>query len=96
MKKSVVVVGLVCLGLIILINSGVVDSLVLFLLVGIVPGTNYAVPSNIMLLVIFSIVWLIVVRFAAIELFYFIKDRRAEASKTNHKKRMPKRRYSQI
>lgn len=96
MKKSVVVAGLICLGLIILIKSGVIDSLVLFLLVGIIPGTNYVVPSNIMLLVIFSIVWLLVVRFAAIEFFYFIKDRRTNNTKTNHKKRMPKRRYSQI
>ena len=94
MKKPVVIAGLACLGLIILMKSGVIDSLVLFLLVGIVPGTNISIPSNIMLLVIFSIVWLLVVRFAALELFYLINDKRI--TKTHHKKRMPKRRYSEI
>lgn len=96
MKKVIVIACLACLGLVILIKSGVIDSLVLFLLVGIIPGTNYVVPSSVMLLAIFSIVWLLVVRFAAIELFYMFIDKRTNSSKTNHKKRMPKRRYSQI
>jgi hypothetical protein len=96
MKKSIIIACLACLGLVILIKSGMIDSLILFLLVGIIPGTNYAIPSSVMLLAIFSILWLLVVRFAAVELFYLFIDKRNAHSKTSHKKRMPKRRYSQI
>ena len=96
MKKIIVIACLASLGLVILIKSGVLESLVLFLLVGIVPGTNYVLSSNVMLLIIMSIVWLFVIRFVAMEVFYFIMDKRTTSQKTNHKKRMPKRRYSQI
>ncbi|MDN5274884.1 MAG: hypothetical protein JWP06_785 [Candidatus Saccharibacteria bacterium] len=96
MKKAIVVVSLASLGLVILIKSGVLGSLALFLLVGIIPGTNYALSSNMMLLIIMSIVWLVVVRFAGMELFYFLIDKRMTSQKPSHKKHMPKRRYSQI
>lgn len=96
MKKTIIIACLATLGLVILIKSGIVESLVLFLLVGIIPGTNYALSSGIMLLIIGSIVWLFVMRFIAIELFHFAIDKRITAQKTAYKKRMPKRRYSQI
>ena len=96
MKKAIIIACAASLGLVILVKSGVIDSLVLFLLVGVVPGTNYVLSSNVMLLIIISIVWLFVVRFAAVELFYFIMDKRTKALKATYKKRMPKRRYSQV
>jgi Na+-transporting NADH:ubiquinone oxidoreductase subunit NqrB len=96
MKKIIIVACLASLGMLILIKSGMIESLVLFLLVGIIPGTNYAIPSSVMLMAIFSILWLLVIRFAALELFYMFIDRRTISQKTTHKKRMPKRRYSQI
>jgi hypothetical protein len=96
MRKGIVIACLGALGLVVFIKSGVIESLILFLLVGIVPGTDYVVPSNVMLLAIFSIIGLIISRFAARELFYLFMDKRAAIQKPNHKKRMPKRRYSEI
>jgi hypothetical protein len=96
MKKIIIIACLACLGMVILIKSGMIESLVLFLLVGIVPGTNYVVPSSVMLMAIFCVLWLLVIRFAAVELFYILMDKRNTAQKTNHRKRMPKRRYSEI
>jgi hypothetical protein len=96
MKKNIIIACLASLGVVILIKSGMIESLVLFLLVGIVPGTNYVVPSSVMLMAIFSVVWLLIIRFAAVELFYMFIDKRTAAQKTSHKKRMPKRRYSEI
>lgn len=96
MKKIIIIVSLASLGLVTLIKSGVLGSLALFLLVGLIPGTNYSLSSNMMLVIIMSIVWLVVVRFAGMELFYFLMDRRTASQKTSHKKRMPKRRYGQI
>lgn len=96
MKKTIIIACLASLGLVILIKSGIIESLVLFLLVGIIPGTNYSLPSNVMLMAIFSIVWLLVIRFTAVELFYLFIDKRSGITKSDHKKHMPKRRYSQI
>ncbi len=48
-------------------ESGILNSLLLFLLVGAIPGTNYNVPSSVMLLVIITIMWLVLFRFTAIE-----------------------------
>jgi len=96
MKKIIIITSLASLGLVILIKSGMLGSLALFLLVGLIPGTNYALSSNIMLLIIASIIWLVVIRFVGMELFYFLMDKRIDSQKSSHKKRMPKRRYGQI
>lgn len=97
MKKSIVIACLASLGIVLLIKSGMIESLILLLLVGIVPGTDYAIPSSVMLTAILVIACLFVARFAAVELFYMFIDKRTAAEKTSHhKKRMPKRRYSEI
>lgn len=96
MKKTIITLGILCVTLIVLAQSGVFESLVLFLLVGAVPGTNYSIPASTMLLILISILWLVIFRVAAIELFYAIASKRPAKQVTHHKKRMPKRRYSQI
>jgi arginine exporter protein ArgO len=96
MKKAIIITCIAGFGLFALAQSGLLESLLLFLLVGAVPGTDYSIPSHVMLLAIIGIVWLIVVRFMAVELFYSYMDKRAKEQKTVHKKRMPKRRFSQI
>lgn len=96
MKKAIIIAVLVGFGLIILLNSGIVESLVLFLLAGIVPGTNYAIPSSVMLLCIIGIVWLIIFRFMAIEAYLAYTSKRAAKNSQHHKKRLPKRRFEQV
>lgn len=96
MKKAIIIAAIAGICLAIFIASGVLDSLVLFLLVGVIPGTDYSVPSSVMLFIIIGILWLITFRFIAIELFYAYMNKQAKKQKTTHKKRMPKRRFSQI
>jgi uncharacterized membrane protein len=96
MKKVVLITCLIGLGLVILIKSGVIGSLVVFLLIGAVPGTDYTIPASGMLLVIMSILWLLIFRFTAIELFYTFISKRSVRPKMTHKKRLPRRRFGQI
>lgn len=96
MKKTIILTLLVGLGLTVLFNSGIVESLMLLLLAGIVPGTNYAIPSSIMLLCIVSIVWLILFRFMAIEAYIAYINKRSDKKVALHKKRMPKRRFGRV
>jgi len=96
LKKAIIIATIAILGLIVLIKSGILDSLLLFVLVGAVPGTNYSIPSTFMLLAIMSVIWLLVFRIAAIEALNSTKSKRSTKRRTEHVKRMPKRRYSQI
>jgi accessory gene regulator protein AgrB len=92
MKKAIIYTVSGTVGLIILAQSGILDALLAFLLVGAVPGTTYSVPSGFMLLLMATISWLLVLRFAPFESEPVKKTRKHSKSK----KQMPKRRYSQI
>lgn len=96
MKKAIIIA---CIGaslLIILGVSGILDSLLLFLLVGAVPGTTYTLPWSVMLLIIIGIMWLVIFRFALLDAFQAITTKKSTKTHAARKKRMPKRRYSQI
>lgn len=96
MKKATIITCLVSLGLVALIQSGIIDSLIFFWLVGAVPGTHYSIPSGVMLLAIAGMLWLLVFRFTAVEIVYACIDKRTTQQRLARKKRMPKRRFGQI
>lgn len=96
MKKILIITGTTLAMLIVLAESGVLDSLLIFLLAGQVPGTEYTIPSSFMLLAIISIIWLVVFRFAGLEVSHSITTKRGAKRQAERKKRMPKRRYAQI
>ena len=96
-KKTATIIGLVVLATVVLVKSGTLDALVVFLLAGQIPGTNYAIPSTLMLLGIVCILWLLIFRFTAIELVNSASTKRsAKKHVQQRKKRMPKRRFNQI
>jgi hypothetical protein len=70
--------------------------LLIFLLVGAIPGTSYSVPSGIMLLGIFTIIWIVLFRLTAVRAFYSVTTTRLAKRHAQRKKRLPSRRYSQI
>lgn len=92
MKKALIIIALAALSAVVLFQSGMLDSLALFVLAGIVPGTKYAVPSSFMLLLMTSAVWIVVLNLVPF----------STLSKTSPKKKSPKagkqprRRYSQL
>jgi len=87
---------IVAVGLALLIESGIFNVLVAFLLVGAIPGTTYSIPPAFMLLLIIAVSWALLFRFAAIETFYSVVTKRGTKTAAERKKRMPSRRYHRI
>lgn len=96
MKKVLFLICLGVSGLIILEQFGVLNSLFIFLIAGVIPGTSYSLPSSLMLLIMITIMWLVIFRLAAVETFYSITTKRTLKRRIAQKKRMPRRRYNQI
>jgi hypothetical protein len=94
MKKVSVIAALIIIGTIILAKAGIFDSLMLFVLAGIIPGTPYAVPSTFMLLLITSIAWLLLFNLVSFEPREQAKKGTKKTSKA--KKNLPKQRYKEI
>lgn len=93
MKKAVIIAALAILGLTILAKAGIFDSLMLFLLAGIIPGTKYAVPSTFMLLLITSITWLLFFNLVGTET---ARTSKTKKKPTTAKKHLPKQRYKEV
>lgn len=91
MKKTVILIFGSIVGLAILVQSGVLDALLAFLLVGAIPGTSYSIPSGFMLLLMATVMWLVVLKLTLFEATSSKKPRSTKVKKT-----MPRRRYSQI
>jgi hypothetical protein len=93
MKKIGIIILLITACGIIFLKSGIIDSLMLFVLAGVVPGTNYAVPSTFMLLLIASAMWLMIFNLLP---FDFVRSETKSKKKTAVKKTLPKRRYKRV
>jgi len=93
MRKVVVFIllGLVLFAL--FTESGVFEALALFLLAGIIPGTDISIPYGVMLLAFIGIAWLVFFRFVVADIITRLHRLRRD---TQRKKRLPKRRFSQI
>lgn len=92
MKKPILITIVVIAGCVLFATSGVLDSLMLFLLAGVIPGTEYAIPSTFMLLIMTSIAWLLVFNL-------FVADMlrsKSASSKNRAKKQQPKQRFRRI
>lgn len=96
MKKIFITTSIVILITAILAESGVFNALVMFLLMGQIPGTSYSVPASVMLLLLGMIVALIIARFVMTKTRYNLAIRRLVKKHLAHKARMPRRRFSQI
>ena len=91
MKKPILITIAAIAGCVLFAISGILDSLTLFLLAGIIPGTEYAIPSTFMILIMASIAWLLVFNL-------FVADilRSKSASSKNRAKKQPKQRFRRI
>lgn len=94
MKKAIITTTAIVACLVILYTSGVVNSLTLFLLAGIVPGTKYVVPSTFMLLIMTSAAWVLL--FTLMPFDFFRREAPSRKSEQQPKRRLPKRRYERI
>jgi len=98
MRKGIITACLVGSAIIILGQFGFFEGFMMFLLAGAVPGTNYSIPSHVMYLAMLGIISLVIVWFvgaAVLEFFYGVSEKALTKTKATRKK-LPKRRYSQI
>ncbi len=94
MKKAVIISSIVALAYIVLDESGVLNSLVDFLLIGAVPGTSIDLSPNAMFLVGAAIAWTVLVNLTVVKLVNFITAKRTAGEQAIRHSRTPKRRYS--
>lgn len=91
MKNPYTVVALCLIGIAIFMKAGIANALLLFLLVGAIPGTNYNVPAAVMLFLVLLLIWFIIFRFTLLDTL----QNRAKKQITHHtkerKKPMPKK-----
>lgn len=91
-KKTIISTSLVIASIVVLYKSGVLGSLILFILAGIIPGTKYAVPSTLMLLIMTCAAWVLVFQLLPFD----FRHGTPQPKKTGPKRQLPKRRYERI
>lgn len=96
MKQSIAITLASILVVIVLAESGALNSLLMFLLVGAIPGTHYAVPAGFMLIVIALCIWIALARFTVFSVLRRFVMRRLTKQKATVKKRLPRHRYAQL
>lgn len=67
MKNPYTQAALCLIGIAFFLKAGIFNALLIFLLVGAIPGTSYNVPAMGMLFFVAVLVWLILFRFTALE-----------------------------
>ncbi|HMI09571.1 MAG TPA: hypothetical protein VK497_04240 [Candidatus Saccharimonadales bacterium] len=96
MKNPYTIVALCLIGIAFFLKAGVANALLLFLLVGAIPGTSYNVPAAGMLFIVLVPVWLVLVRITMLESVQaWIKNQINRGSATQ-KKRLPRKRFEQV
>lgn len=97
MAKAAVLLSVsVIFACVILSKSGILQSLLVFLVVGAVPGTAIDIPPTVMLFLAGAGIWAIVFHFTAGKFISSRQTRRLIKRHTARRQRMPKRRFSQI
>jgi hypothetical protein len=70
MKKLIIIMSFLAAAIIILIASGFINAVLLFIVVGVVPGTNYTMSADTMLTIIIGISWTILLPFVSFKRLY--------------------------
>lgn len=96
MKQRAIAVSVIFLILFVLGKSGVFDSLLIFLLVGAIPGTDWSLPAGFMLTLGLLTAVLIAFRYTAIALVEELDLRKRTRKYIARKERMPKKRFRSI
>lgn len=96
MKQRVMLLAIVFLLLFVLSKSGIFDSLLMFLLVGAIPGTTWSLPASFMLTVCALAFLLVAIRYTAVSVLDELDLRRRTQKYIARKERMPKKRFRSI
>jgi inner membrane protein involved in colicin E2 resistance len=96
MKKNIITTTITLSIAVLLVNSGVLNALVMFLLMGQIPGTSYSIPASAMLALLSATTLLIAASIVAAKMQHTTTIRRLIKKHLAHKARMPRRRFGQI
>ncbi|OGL22181.1 hypothetical protein A2707_02490 [Candidatus Saccharibacteria bacterium RIFCSPHIGHO2_01_FULL_45_15] len=96
MRIFVFFIILSVVALVAIIDSGISDALLAFLLSGAVPGTTLTVSPTVMMIGCIAAAWLVLFRLTALSAINVVTMRRLVNHHSKRQARMPKRRYSRI
>lgn len=96
MRTTVFFTILLIAAFIAIIDSGVSDALLAFLLSGAVPGTAFTVSPTVMMIGCAAVAWLVLFRLTALSAINLVTMRRLVNRHSKRQAQMPKRRYSRI
>jgi len=92
MKQYIPLILIAAVALFALSSSGVASSLLIFLLLGVVPGTTYAISPFIMLLITMSLLWLVMLHLTS-RSAAALQTTRLFIRLTSRKQQLPRRRF---
>jgi hypothetical protein len=96
MKKINFIVSIVTFLSVIAVETGFLNALFMFLLLGIIPGTEIVVPANVMLLMICTVICAILFYSTGREILHLMLSRHTSLQKPATKAHLPKQRFSEI
>lgn len=96
MHKIVFFIIAMIAGWFILVESGVSEALLTFLLSGSIPGTSLTISPNLMIAGLGATAWLVLFRLTAFGALNIVTVRRLVTRYTKRQQRMPKRRYRKL
>ena len=96
MKRNILIIATSIIVFCAMVKFGFFDALLLFLLVGAIPGTDISIPSSIMLLSTSTIAVYIIAKITTQQAFYARLVTRLKNRYAAYRSRLPKRRYSEI
>lgn len=96
MKQRALIAGSIVILFLALSESGVLNALLIFLLVGAIPGTNLSLPAGFMLTLCGAVALIVTFRYTAVSLIEELALRRLTRKHVAYRERMPKRRFRQI
>lgn len=94
MKKLIIILSFLTAAAVVLVASGFINAVLLFIVVGVVPGTDYIVPASTMLTAIVAVSWIVLLPFVSIKGILRTIARQLEKSQTFSKKHLTHRRFS--
>lgn len=96
MKKNITTTIITLSAAVLLVKFGVLNALVMFILMGQIPGTSYSIPASAMLALLSITTLLITISIVAAKMQHTTTIRRLIKKHLAHKARMPRRRFGQV
>lgn len=94
MKKLALISGIILVSFMVLVQSGIVNAALVFVLTGVIPSTNYSVPPIAMFVLMAMGLWLV---FAAASQDWLRKNiDHAHAKHLHQTVSLPRRRYGKM